>query len=113
MSWFSKTPKSTGAAPAKSVAAPVKRPMIVIDRHEYMPSEFAIGSFRIQPYEGDLIARQQFDFKISFQLDGEIVEFGCRGVVVKLDEQAGFVARYTKPIQIHQNKLLAYLNGTQ
>ncbi|HYD69345.1 hypothetical protein [Azospirillum sp.] len=111
MSWLSKlSGKSKGAA-AATVAKerPSQPPRIIIDRHDYTPEEFAVGSFRIRPYDGDLIAKQQFDFKISFDLDGDAVEFVCRGIVVKMDEQVGLVARYQQPQPFYERKLLEYL----
>lgn len=113
MSWLSKlSGKGKGAATATATAAkerPSQAPRIIIDRHDYTPEEFAVGSFRIRPYDGDLIARQQFDFRISFDLDGDTVEFACRGIVVKQDEQVGLVARYQQPQPFYERKLLEYL----
>ncbi|HEY0835318.1 MAG TPA: hypothetical protein VGE72_15555 [Azospirillum sp.] len=111
MSWLSKlSGKVKGAAAATaSKDRPSQPPHIVIDRHDYTPEEFVLGSFRIRPYDGDLIAKQQFDFKISFQLDNETVEFACRGMVVKQDDQVGLVARYQSPQPFYERKLIEYV----
>ena len=114
MSWLSKL---TGQGkPAPNVAAEPKQrpsgpPHILIDRNEYEPAEFAMGSFRIRPYDGDLIAKQQFDFRIVFPTDEERIEFACRGIVVKLDDTAGLVARYSQPQPFYERKLLDYLKA--
>jgi len=114
MSWLSKlsgrdkSDSATAAAPKERPSAP---PSIVIDRHEYKPEEFAMGSFRIRPYDGDLIAKQQFDFRITFQLGGDPVEIVCRGVVVKMDDKVGLVARYQQPQPFYERKLVEYLRA--
>lgn len=101
--------KADKPAAASAKNRPSSPPQILIDRHEYQPEEFALGSFRIRPYDGDLIAKQQFDFKIAFQLENDSVEFACRGVVVKMDEQVGLVARFQKPQPFYERKLIEYL----
>lgn len=114
MSWLSKL---SGRGKSDAAAAPVARvkdrpsqpPHILIDRHDYEPEEFVMGSFRIRPYEGDLIAKQRFDFRISFPLGDETIEFACRGTVVKLDEKVGLVARYEPPQPFYERKLVEYL----
>lgn len=117
MSWLSKkggrnspqTGAANGTANTTAVSRPSAPPKILIDRHEYQPEEFVIGSFRIRPYDGDLIAKQQFDFRLSFDLGGESHEFVCRGIVVRLDEQSGLVARYQPPQPFYERKLIEYM----
>ena len=112
MSWLSKiTGGSAKDAGGKQGQRAVTPPKISIDHHEYTPEEFVIGSFRIRPYEGDLIAKQQFDFRIIFTLGDEEVEFLCRGLLVKCDGQAGLVARYSRPGAVQERKLVEYLRG--
>ncbi|HYG88678.1 MAG TPA: hypothetical protein VD978_20725 [Azospirillum sp.] len=114
MSWlsrFSGKAKSSDGSAASQKQRPSAPPNILIDRHAYAPAEFALGSFRIRPYEGDLIAKQQFDFKIAFSLGEEQIEFACHGVVVKMDSQAGLVARYAKPQPFYERKLVDYLRA--
>ena len=113
MSWLSKLSGrgkangSGGSTPAK--ARPSNPPFIRVDRHEYLPEEFALGSFRIRPYDGDLIAKQQFDFRLAFELDNEPVEFGCRGLVVKMDDQVGLVAHFRTSQPFYERKLIEYM----
>ena len=112
MSWLSKLsarPKSNAAPATPASERPSGPPRILIDRHDYQPEELVLGSFRIRPYDGDLIARQQFDFKITFTLHGELVEFACRGMVVKMDDTAGLVARYQLPQPFYERKLIEYM----
>ncbi|WP_448204165.1 hypothetical protein [Azospirillum sp. sgz302134] len=112
MSWLSKISgrgKSGAATKVPPKERPANPPLVRIDRHEYTPEEFALGSFRLRPYDGDLIAKQQFDFRMYFELDNEPVEFACRGVVVKMDEQVGLVARYQSPQPFYERKLIDYL----
>lgn len=113
MSWLSKL-SGRGKSDAPKVGArrraPTVAPLrILIDRNEYQADEFALGSFRIRPYDGDLIAKQQFDFRLAFQVGDEQFEIACRGVVVKMDEQAGLVARYQKPQPFYERKLIDYI----
>lgn len=113
MSWLSKlTGKDKSAGGATGNRPRVDRPPhILIDHAEYEPAEFAMGSFRIRPYDGDLIARQQFDFRISFQVGDEKTEFACRGIVVKLNADTGLVARYSQPQPFYERKLFDYLRA--
>ena len=114
MSWLSKL-SGKGKSEPGAAGAPKQRPSgpphIMIDRHEYEPAEFALGSFRIRPYDGDLIAKQQFDFRIVFQLGEERFDFACRGMVVKMDDTAGLVARYSQPQPFYERKLIDYLKS--
>ena len=112
MSWLSKLTgrdKGGAASAASAKVRPTTPPHILIDRHEYLPEEFAVGSFRIRPYDGDLIAKQQFDFRIAFSLGSDSIEFACHGVVVKMDNKAGLVARYQLPQPFYERKLIEYL----
>lgn len=114
MSWLSKLSgkgKSPQQAATEQKQRPSGPPHILIDHSDYEPAEFAIGSFRIRPYDGDLIARQQFDFRIAFALGEEKIEFACRGIVVKMDVNAGLVARYSQPQPFYERKLLDYLKA--
>ena len=114
MSWLSKL-TGKGKSPQNTAEGLKQRPSgpphILIDRNEYEPAEFVMGSFRIRPYDGDLIAKQQFDFRISFLLGDEKIEFACHGIVVKLDGVAGLVARYSQPQPFYERKLLDYLKA--
>ncbi|WP_029009539.1 hypothetical protein [Azospirillum halopraeferens] len=109
LSMFRGRGKTTATDAAAPKAGPVALPHVIIDRHDYQTEEFAPGSFRIRPYEGDLIARQRFDFRIAFDLDNEPVEFHCSGIVVRLDAESGLVARYQPPQPFFERKLLEYL----
>lgn len=115
MSWLSKITgggsKATITIGGKETPRPTEPPKIHIDRHEYTPEEFVLGSFRVRPYEGDLIARQQFDFRISFKLGEDAVEFICRGLVVKQNAEAGLVARYSRPQPFYEKKLIDYMKA--
>lgn len=113
MSWLAKLSggKKSEAprGPARNRGQSVPPMRIMIDRNEYPADEFALGSFRIRPYDGDLIAKQQFDFRLAFQLGDENFEIACRGQVVKLDEKSGLVARYQKPQPFYERKLVEYI----
>jgi hypothetical protein len=116
MSWLSKltgggASKTTATVGGKEIPRPSSPPKVIVDHHEYIPEEFVIGSFRVRPYEGDLIAKQQFDFRVAFKLGEDDVEFICRGLVVKSDAQAGLVARYSRPQPFYEKKLIDYLRA--
>ena len=104
MSWLSKLSGRDKGGSVTTAAAPKERPSAP-------PEEFAMGSFRIRPYDGDLIAKQQFDFRIAFQLNGDPVEFACHGMVVKMDDKVGLVARYQPPQPFYERKLIEYLRA--
>jgi hypothetical protein len=113
MSWLSRISGNTKEKPdVISGKSPVSLDglHVVIDRHEYNVSEFALGSFRVRPYDGDLINKQQFDFKISFDMEGDRIEILCHGIVVKNDSQAGLVARYQRPQPFFERKLIEFLS---
>ncbi|MCW2244461.1 hypothetical protein M2352_000052 [Azospirillum fermentarium] len=113
MSWLAKlSGGKKGDSPSGSTrrrAQSVPPVRIIIDRNEYQAEEFALGSFRIRPYDGDLIAKQQFDFRLAFALGEEAFDIACRGQVVKLDEKSGLVARYQKPQPFYERKLVEYI----
>lgn len=114
MSWLSKFSgggKAAAAAAAAKGAQPTAPPTIVIDHTEYVPEEFAIGSFRLRPYEGDLIARQQFDFRMVFNLGEDPVDVACHGLVVKMTPETGLVARYKSPQPFYEKKLMDYIRA--
>lgn len=113
MSWLSKFSGGgkAAAAAAEKGPRPANPPIIVIDHHEYIPEEFALGSFRLRPYEGDLIARQQFDFHMVFDLGEDPVDVACHGLVVKMTEETGLVARYKSPQPFYEKKLIDYVRA--
>lgn len=117
MSWLSKISggnKGSGGAGSGGAARherPTTPPKIVIDHHDYVPEEFAMGSFRIRPYDGDLIAKQQFDFHMVFNTGDDPVDVVCRGLVVKLTDQTGLVARYQSPQPFYERKLIDYIKA--
>ena len=113
MSWLSrlagKSKPASQASAGDGKGQPVDPPIIRIDSHEYPAAEFIPGTFRIRPYDGDLIAKQKFDFRITFTLNGELVEVTCRGVVARLDEQVGLIARYSQPQPFYERNIVEYL----
>ncbi|CAO3413385.1 hypothetical protein [Azospirillum endophyticum] len=117
MSWLSKFSGGNKAPGAAKVVAEPRRerpstlPRIVIDHHDYVPEEFVLGSFRIRPYDGDLIAKQKFDFRLQFDIGGDPVDVSCMGMVVKLTEESGLVARYQSPQPFYERKLVEYMKA--
>ncbi|PWC66604.1 hypothetical protein TSH7_05545 [Azospirillum sp. TSH7] len=117
MSWLSrfsggnKEPGGTKAAAEPRKERPSSLPKIVIDHHDYVPEEFVLGSFRIRPYDGDLIAKQKFDFRLQFDIGGDPVDVSCMGIVVKLTAEAGLVARYQSPQPFYERKLVDYMKA--
>jgi hypothetical protein len=115
MSWLSKLggKSKTAAVGTVAKAEALPPPTIKIDSREYPAADFIPGTFRIRPYEGDLIAKQSFDFRIAFKLNGEDVEVACRGVVARLDDQVGLIARYTAPQPFYERRIADYLKVWQ
>ena len=118
MSWLSKLSGRDKAAHSDGGHAggikerPSSPPKVVIDHHEYVPEEFALGSFRIRPYDGDLISKQIFDFRLCFAMGEDAVDVACRGLVVKMDEKVGLVARYQSPQPFYERKLRSAVERT-
>lgn len=119
MSWLSKlvgrqAPAATAGQGGQAEQGTSVQPLrIIIDSTSYLPEEFALGSFRIRPYDGDLIAKQQFDFRLSFTLKDEDIEFSCHGTVVKMDSKVGLVARFQQPQPYYERRLIEHIKATK
>jgi hypothetical protein len=84
---------------------------VQIDRHVYQVQDLSPGGFRLFPYDGDLIARQNFAFRFHVVLHGESYDIPCHGYVVRIDEK-GLAARYQRPQPYYQHILSEYLRAT-
>ena len=82
-----------------------------IDSHVYQVEDLSPVGFRLYPYDGDLIARQQFNFRFQLVLNGESHDFPCKGYVVRIDEK-GLAAKYQRPQPYYQHILAEYLRAT-
>jgi len=84
---------------------------VTIDRKSYPVEDLSTGGFRLHPYDGDLIARQQFSFRFHLVLNGESYEFPARGLVVRIGE-TGLAAKYQKPQPYYRHILEEYLRAS-
>ena len=112
MSWFKKTPgagKGAAAAGAGRSSNVVIGAQIFIDSKEYFPAELGVRSFRIYPYEGELIERQHFSFTFVLTLDKEEVRFPGYGVVRQLTPDKGLSAQFTPPQPFFDQKLIEFV----
>lgn len=91
--------------------APGHGARVTIDRKSYVVDNLSASGFRIQPYDGDLIPRQQFSFRFHLVLNGESYEFPARGLVVRIDD-AGLAAKYQKPQPYYRHILDEYLRAS-
>ena len=117
MSWFSnilsankrsKPPKKMGEAatePHSSLA-------LIIDHHEYPVAELAVRSFRIQPYDGEPIAKQCFSFTMVLTMNGQQGQSRCSGVVCANNDKEGLVAKFLDPPPSFDKSLMKHLAQT-
>lgn len=83
---------------------------VVIDHQEYTPDDLTLRTFRISPYEGQLIARQKFlfDFIITRPEEEEPVRFTGHGYVKTMDVQS-LEAIFRQPQPYYQQMLIDLL----
>lgn len=107
MSWLSRliNRNRPEARPVRQQQPPPPNAHILIDRVKYVVADLGTKAFRAFPYEGGLIARQQFSFRFVLEIDGNITEFPCHGLVMKIDGE-GLLARYTPPNPVYQRTLI-------
>ena len=99
-------------ASAKASGAPESSLRLIIDRKEYPIAELAVRSFRIQPYDGDLIVKQSFGFTMILNTSGEELKSIGRGVVRARNDKDGLVAQFTPPSPAFDKKLMEHLART-
>ncbi len=114
MSWLSsiigggKTTENKAASGA--VAGTAESSLhLLIDRKEYPIVEASVRTFRIKPYDGDLIPKQSFGFTMVLNLGGEEHKSMGRGVVRTLSEKDGLIAQFTAPSPAFDKKLMEHL----
>lgn len=107
MSWLSKL--TNGGAKETAPAVATGPASVVIGSQEYGIAELKVRTFRISPYDGDLIAHQGVRFTLKFSLGGEEVSFPGTGIVLRIDENTGLLAQFTAPQPFYERKLLTYL----
>eukprot|EP00752_Nemacystus_decipiens_P000712 g712.t1 len=100
------------AEPREHERAPGHGARVQIDSKTYTVADLSTVAFRLSPYEGDLIERQQFGFRFHIVLNGESHEIPARGVVVRIDEN-GLAAKYQRPQPYHQHVLQEYVRLTE
>ena len=82
---------------------------VVIDHRQYALAELGVRSFRIQPYEGDLIERQNFTFTLTFTVVSEPCRILGRGLVRHITEKEGLTAQFNAPQPLLDRKLMEFL----
>ena len=85
---------------------------VIIDHKDYPVAELAVRSFRILPYNGDLIVKQSFGFTMILNSGGEELKTVGRGVVRALSDKDGLVAQFTAPSPAFDKKLMEHLART-
>ena len=99
-------------ANSKDAAASESSLRLVIDRKEYPVVELAVRTFRIRPYDGDLIVKQSFGFTMLLNSGGEEHRSMGRGIVRALSDKDGLVAQFTAPAPAFDKKLMEHLART-
>ena len=97
--------KKIGKAPAASHSSLA----IIIDHHEYQVAELAVRSFRINPYDGDLIAKQCFYFTMVLTMNGQQGQSLGSGVVRANNGKEGLVAQFLGPSPVFDKNLMQHL----
>ena len=117
MSWLSsiigggKTSDHPGAG-GKVASTPESTLRLIIDRKDYPVAELAVRSFRIQPYNGDLILKQSFGFTMMLSIGGEELQCVGRGTVRARNDKDGLVAQFTPPSPAFDKRLMEHLART-
>jgi hypothetical protein len=109
MSWFARIISGKSAADGGQQNASVPGARLLIDRQEYGLAELGVRTFRVRPYEGALIGRQNFSFTLILTVDNE--EFSClgSGVVREISAQQGLIAKFLAPQPVFDRKLMEFL----
>ena len=90
-------------------AVPHSSLAIIIDHHEYQVAELAVRSFRINPYEGGLIAKQCFYFTMVLTMNGQQGQSSGSGVVCANNDKEGLVAQFLDPSPVFDKSLMQHL----
>jgi len=114
MSWLSKITgggKTSGAVgDTKSAGmASLADAKIRIGSKDFSVVELGVRTFRIYPYEGDLIKRQNFGFQAILNVDGELIEFPGFGLVLEISGSMGLSAKFKAPQPFYDRKLIDFL----
>jgi len=88
---------------------PVKPAVVRIGSDCFDVSEIGIRHFRVAGYEGDLIPRQYFDCRLTFDLDEEPFDLPVYGTVLKLEPGEGLLCYFGKLPPIYQRSLVQYV----
>lgn len=91
-----------------NIPDPGPDPRVTIDRRGYTIADLTVRGFRVPGYEGDLIERQQFNFRFHFELDEQPADFVCTGIVAKIDDK-GLTALYRQPAPMFQKIVIEYI----
>ncbi|MEI8395861.1 MAG: hypothetical protein WCF85_14065 [Rhodospirillaceae bacterium] len=104
MSWLSnifgsKSSASDAGAGSDKVKARVGIPdaRLTIDSSEYNLVELSTRNFRIYPYEGDLIEKQNFTFSLFLTVGGDEQKFSGRGIIRQITPDRGLFAQFAAP----------------
>ncbi len=111
MSWLGKMIGGNGAAATEvgrggSLVAGAK---LIIGRQEYGLAELGVRTFRIHPYSGELIWKQNFSFNLVITVDKEEHTGAGFGVVRELSDKRGLVAQFAPPQPVFDKKLMEFL----
>ncbi len=85
---------------------------VVIGGQKYPIQDVSIGGFRISPYDGDLVERQEFDLVFRLIIDYCVTECRSRGLVYRID-QHGLVALFTTDQPAFYQKLCQFIERSR
>ncbi len=110
MSWLGKMIGHKGGAATDGPRADlVAGARLLIDRQDYELADLGVRTFRIQPYKGELIEKQNFSFNLVLTLDKEELTVPGFGMVREISDTLGLVAQFTPPQPFFDRKLMEFL----
>ncbi len=110
MSWLGKLMggKASAVAAADRVDD-LSAVRLLIDRHDHKLADLGVRTFRIQPYEGELIQTQHISFTMVLTVNNEEFKFPGSGVVREISAENGLVVQFQPPQPFFDRKLMEFL----
>lgn len=109
MSWLGKMMGGKTGTAADRKGAAVAGARLFIGRQEYELGELGVRTFRIHPYEGELIEKQHVSFTLLIILDNEEFSHQGLGLVREISNQQGLLVQFTRPQPFFDGKLMDFL----
>ncbi len=110
MSWLGKLLGGKGSGEASAAhGADMSGVRLLIDSHEQKIADIGVRTFRIYPYQGDLIEKQMISFVMILSGDGDEVKFPGTGMVREISGERGLSVQFQSPQPFFDRKLMEFL----